>query len=351
MPAYQPLDQFTNLNDEQSSESVHNYPADKAEYMLSLFPTTLEFANTRVGQYSSPIPMVLINSGYSAIVIAGVTVVGSFELVGEWPQTLEPDQAVSISIRFAPKFKGTNTGGVYIETGNAAGSEFISLSGYGSSPYVADLSTDIIRATNTGLGTLNAIQATTDDGVPLATGAKLIALDIVLNNSGAATVQFNNATPLTIVEVDGSALEADDLVAGTMVLGYVAGDNFRLLIDATDAAALYLLNEHKDAAETAAISAEADRLVVEGIYDNFMSFSSTVDLSSVPAHEEIEVEVEALGAILGDVFLGASMSIDTTGIVFNGYVSASDTVTLIARNTTDGAINLASATLKVKLLR
>lgn len=351
MPAYQPLDQFTVLNDEQSSESVHNYPADKAEYMLSVFPSILEFTDTRVGLNSSPIPLVLINTGYSPIVIAGVTVVGSYELVSEWPQTLEPDQAVSISIRFVPKFKGSNSGGVYIETGNAAGSEFISLTGHGSSPYVADLSTDIIRATNTGLGTLNAIQATTDDAVPLATGVKLIALDIVLTNSGAATVQFNNATALTILEVDGTALEASDLVAGTMVLGYVQGTNFRLITNAADAAALYLLNEHKDAAQTAAINAEADAVAVAAIYANFMSFISTVDLANIPANSQIVVTVAVNAAILGDVFIGASMNLNTAGIVFQGYVSASNVLTLIAKNTTNADINLGSGTLKVKLLR
>lgn len=351
MPAYQPLDQFTNLNDEQSSEPIHNYPADKAEYMLSLFPSTLEFADTKVGGNSSPAPVVLINTGYSPIIIADVQVVGPFELVSSYPQILQPDQAISISVRFTPKVKGPATGGIYLETGNAAGNEFIKLTGNGTSAFIADLSTDIIRATNTGLGTANAIQATSEEAIPLATAAKLIALDIVLNNSGPATVQFNNTTPLTILEADGSALEASDLLAGTMVLGYISGSNFRLLTDAVNAAALYLLNEHRVAAEDAANSAEADRLAVSDIYANFMTYSTVVDMDTVPALSTLEFEVPASGAILGDVFLGASMSINTNGIVFNGYVSATDTVKVIAHNTTGANINLASATLKVKLLR
>lgn len=348
---YQPLDQFTVLNDEQSSEPIHNYPADKAEFMLGVYPSTLDFTDTKVGGNSSPVPVVLINTGYSPIIITDVQVVGPFELVSSYPQILQPDQAMSILVRFTPKFKGPTTGGVYLETGNAAGNEFIKLTGIGSSAFIADLSTDIIRVTNTGLGTANAIQATSEDAIPLATAAKLIALDIKLNNTGAATVQFNNTTPLTILEADGTALEANDLVAGTLVLGYISGSNFRLLIDATSAAALYLLNEHRIAAEDAANSAEADRLAVQDIYSNFMSFSTSVDLDTVPANQSLEIEVPVSGAILGDVFIGASMSINTAGIVFNGYVSASDTLKLIATNVTGSNINLASGTLKVKLLR
>lgn len=351
MPAYQPLDQFTDLNDEQSSESVHNYPADKAEFMLNVFPDTLEFTDTKVGDNSSPVPLVLINVGYSALVIANVEVVGPFELVSSYPQELQPDQVMSILVRFVPKFKGPTTGGIYIETGNAAGREFIKLTGVGTSAFIANMSEDIIRATNTGLGTANAIQATTEDVVPLATGAKLIALDIKLNNTTAGTVQFNDMAPLTILEVDGTALEANDLVADTMVLGYISGTNFRLITNATDAAALYLLNEHRTAAEDAADSAEADRLAVSDIYANFMSYSSVVDLDTVPANSTLEFEMPASGAILGDVFVGASMSINTAGIVFNGYVSATDTLKIIAWNTTGANINLVSATLKAKLLR
>lgn len=351
MPAYQPLDQFTNLNDEQSSEPIHNYPADKAEYMLNVFPDTLEFANTKVGDNSSPVPVVLINTGYSPLIIVSAEVVGPFELVSAVPQELQPDQAISLLVRFTPKWKGPSTGGLYIETGNAAGREFIKLTGVGTSAFIANMSEDIIRATNTGLGTANAIQATTEDVVPLASGAKLIALDIKVNNTGAATVQFNDMAPLTILEVDGTGLESGDLVASTMVLGYISGSNFRLLTDATNAAALYLLNEHRTAAEDAADSAEADRLAVQDIYSNFMSFTTNVDLNNVLAHSSIEIEVPASGAILGDVFIGASLSINTGGLVFKGYVSAADVLKVIVENTTGADINLGTATLKAKLLR
>jgi hypothetical protein len=143
--------------DEQSSEPIHNYPTDKAEYKLEVFPTAITFANTKVGDASSPIPLVLMNKGYSALTIQNVRVVGDFELVDNYPLELQPDQALSIQIRFVPKVKGTITGGVFIDTGDAAGREFIDLAGFATSAYQANLGTDIIRATNTHTGTANAI--------------------------------------------------------------------------------------------------------------------------------------------------------------------------------------------------
>lgn len=348
---YLGIDQFTDLNSDQSSGPIHNYPTDKAEYMLNLFPSSMEFADTKVGKTSSPVPLVLINTGYSTLEITGVQVVGCFELVGSYPQILQPDQAISIMVRFAPKFKGFATGGVYIETGNAAGNEFIALNGTGTSAQVADLTTDIIRATNTSLGTANAIQATSEEVIPLATGAKLIALNITVDNTDEVTVQFNDNAPLEVLGIDGLALGSGDLVAGTMVLGYISGTEFRLLTDAINAAALYLLNEHREAAEDAASSAEADRNAVADIYSNFMTYTSEVDLGNIVANTTSEIEVTVTGALLGDVFIGASMSLNTTGLTFNGYVSAADTLKLVITNNKGTDINLASATLKVKLMR
>ena len=351
MPPYVPVDEFTVLDDDQSSEPIRNYPADKAEYMLNVFPDSLDFAETKAGEQSSPVPLVLINTGYSPLVINSVEVVGDFELVGNYPLILQPDQAMSISVRFIPRLRGAFTGGVFIDTGDAAGTEFIRLTGIGSSSYVADLNTDIIRAVNTGLGTTSAIQATTQEVVPLATAAKLIALDITVNNVGSTTVQFNANTPLTILEQDGSALENGDLVAGTMVLGYITGSNFRLLTDNTVAAALAMLYELKDDAENAAANAEADRLSIQQTISGFMAFSSTIDLPNIPANSRAEVTVTATDAVLGDVFIGASAAINTGGLVFNGYVSAANTVKLIISNVTGADIDLASTTIKIKLQR
>lgn len=351
MPPYVPVDEFTNLDDNQSSEPIHNYPADKAEFELSVFPDHLDFASTKAGENSSPVPIVLINTGYSQLLINSVDVVGDFELVGNYPLVLQPDQAMSISVRFNPRIRGAATGGVFIDTGDAAGREFVKLSGLGVSAYISDLTTDIIRATNTGLGTANAIQATSDDVIPLATGAKLIALDIKANNTNVATVQFNSGTPLSILEQDGTTLESGDLVAGTMVLGYITGNNFRLITDNTVAAALAMLYELKDDAEDAAAEAEADRVSIEQILAGFMTYTPTIDLPNIPANSRAEITVNVSGVLLGDIFIGASAAINTGGLVFNGYVSAANTLKLVVSNTIGADIDLASTTIKIKLLR
>ena len=57
------------------------------------------------------------------------------------------------------------------------------------------------------------------------------------------------------------------------------------------------------------------------------------------------------GAALGDQVTGVSFSLDQQLIDFHGYVSAADTVTVILRNNTGGAIDLASGTLRVRVIK
>jgi hypothetical protein len=59
--------------------------------------------------------------------------------------------------------------------------------------------------------------------------------------------------------------------------------------------------------------------------------------------------VTATGAALGDFAL-ASFSLDLQGITVTAYVSAADTVTVRLQNESGGAIDLASGTLRVRVL-
>lgn len=56
------------------------------------------------------------------------------------------------------------------------------------------------------------------------------------------------------------------------------------------------------------------------------------------------------GAALGD-FARASFSVDLQGVTLTAWVSAADTVSVRFQNGTAGAIDLASATLRVRVDR
>jgi len=65
---------------------------------------------------------------------------------------------------------------------------------------------------------------------------------------------------------------------------------------------------------------------------------------------ETSAGITATGAALGD-FVLASAPYDLQGITCNAYVSAADTVTIRLQNETGGAINLASGTWKVRVIK
>jgi hypothetical protein len=99
----------------------------------------------------------------------------------------------------------------------------------GSWNRVGDLPYSFIRAENAGVGTANAIQATTT--MPIS-GSALVVLPIVVTNTASpVTVSFNGDVPLTIKSNSGNDIVSGGLVIGMMVFGIVVGSTFRILND------------------------------------------------------------------------------------------------------------------------
>jgi len=78
--------------------------------------------------------------------------------------------------------------------------------------------------------------------------------------------------------------------------------------------------------------------------------SDTWDAASIADGDEEAKEVTVTGAALGD-FAIASLSIDIVDLVLNAQVTAANTVTCILANNTGGAIDLASCTVYVLVIR
>jgi hypothetical protein len=57
------------------------------------------------------------------------------------------------------------------------------------------------------------------------------------------------------------------------------------------------------------------------------------------------------GVALGDMVIGMSAGVSEAGVVRRAYVSAANTVTIATTNTTGGAVNLASTTVKLVIGR
>lgn len=80
-----------------------------------------------------------------------------------------------------------------------------------------------------------------------------------------------------------------------------------------------------------------------------MTASATWDPASILDGDEVATDVTVPGAALGDFAL-ASFSLDVADLSLTADVTAANTVTAVLSNSTGGAVNLGSGTLRVKVI-
>lgn len=79
--------------------------------------------------------------------------------------------------------------------------------------------------------------------------------------------------------------------------------------------------------------------------------SATFDPASVANGAQTTTTVAVPGAVFGDFVLPPSLSISAAGMEVSGFVDAANSVTVIYQNTSGGAIDLASHTVFVRLMK
>ena len=79
------------------------------------------------------------------------------------------------------------------------------------------------------------------------------------------------------------------------------------------------------------------------------SASATWNAASIADGDEVAVEVTVPDAKLGD-FAFASLGVDIADAQLSADVTAANTVTCVLSNSTGGAVDLASTTLRVKVV-
>ena len=131
----------------------------------------------------------------------------------------------------------------------------VGASGSGSWARRADLPFSFIIASDAGVGTANAIQATTS--IPVSASALVWMNIFEVNTASPVTVSFNGASALTIKTNTGNDVAAGGLTAGMIVLGIVSGTKFRLLNDQVSTAIVAAAEAAQVAAEAAQSAAEA----------------------------------------------------------------------------------------------
>lgn len=101
---------------------------------------------------------------------------------------------------------------------------------------VADLPYSFIVASDVGDGTPDAIVATSS--LPVS-GSALVLLNVYETNTGSpVTISFNGGSPLTVKTNGGNDVSPGGLVPGSILLGRVSGNTFRIVSDQASAAVL-----------------------------------------------------------------------------------------------------------------
>lgn len=98
---------------------------------ITISESSLDFGSQGKDFESSTQVVVVTNVGYDTVHIYDVSVVGDFLLKSSVPGSLLAGENMAIQVAFKPTVLGACEGGLYLDTGNAAGPEFVSLSGVG----------------------------------------------------------------------------------------------------------------------------------------------------------------------------------------------------------------------------
>ncbi|CAB4157192.1 hypothetical protein UFOVP682_11 [uncultured Caudovirales phage] len=88
-----------------------------------------------------------------------------------------------------------------------------------------------------------------------------------------------------------------------------------------------------------------------GLYTNTFLVRATLDADTLADGAGDTDTVAVPGVVLGDMVLSASLAVDVAGLIVTAYVSAANVVSIRFQNETGAEVNLASATLRLVVVR
>lgn len=104
-------------------------------------------------------------------------------------------------------------------------------------------------------------------------------------------------------------------------------------------------------AAASAITSRRGNDQFRGIFSDTWAITCTLDSASVADQAAATDTVAVPGVALGDMVIGMSAGVSEAGVVRRAYVSAANTVTIATTNTTGGAVDLGSTTIKLVIGR
>ena len=184
-----------------SSRVIHDHGLERKAYKGQVLPDIMTFGSIALGSVSASQSVVVTNVGFRPLPIVDVVGVGDFIVTTNCPigGNLPPGEACIVSVIFAPKRLGNQSGGVYVNTGNAAGTEFVQLlgsgiDGDGPGPNPDDgitisISDATIESTGTGGANLSLFPLSLTFG-NVELGSDSSTLSLTLSNTGGEAAQI-----------------------------------------------------------------------------------------------------------------------------------------------------------------
>ena len=159
---------------------------------VSLSPASLSFATQFAGTISSPLPVVLTNSGSAPLAITSIAVTAGFGETNNCGSTLAADSSCTISVTFMPASSGTVSGALTVSDSAAGSPQTIGLTGTGVSPSVSLSATSL----NFGSQILNTTSTTPQMVTLTNTGTAALSVDsITLTGANSSDFSLTSKSP------------------------------------------------------------------------------------------------------------------------------------------------------------
>jgi hypothetical protein len=104
-------------------------------------------------------------------------------------------------------------------------------------------------------------------------------------------------------------------------------------------------------ANATSVTVRAGNDQFRGLYTGTWLVRATLDADTLADGAGDTDTVAVPGVALGDMVLSASLAVDVAGLIVTAYVSAANTVSIRFQNETGAEVNLASATLRLVVVR
>lgn len=208
---YRDLSKFQ-YSDQYSSRVIQKNP-HRIPYKGGLVPESLTFGSVIAGKQGRAMNVTLINEGFRDLPIRDIKVTSDFVMTTDCPVggVLGEGKTCNIVVNFAPTSTGSKQGGIYVDTGDARGDEFVSLSGYGVANNVGSLATSVDKLdfsyVAVGGSATQSVSITNNGSQPLVISQISATGDFKVKNGPTmpATLAANSSVSMDVVFTPSTA--------------------------------------------------------------------------------------------------------------------------------------------------